>query len=322
MANTLTDLTAERGLLERASNLMKMAAAEYLSRDGMNGVTSEFRRLGGVTKAPSDAVLFDDAERSAASRAFIELVDRRSILGQIRGAIRTRPAITGRRVLSQPVGGWVGEAAPRPVTGFSFDDSDLGPLSISTLTVASDEFLRRRDVDAIGLIQRGLLNALAALTDVSLLAPTSTAIPDVRPASITAGLSATITNANVAACAASALHAISSGAPAAPHLAVSFKHALGAPSLIRDLRDVGVVVLITPAAGDHVIAFDGSRLILAVGEARVDWSRAASVEMDTTPDGSGAVVSMFQSGAAAFKAARTLNWRAGVDAVAFSTVGS
>jgi hypothetical protein len=303
----------------RAQDLVRLAIARSASYD-LTSCRDAFYARRQFTKTAVDPSVFPDLDLGIASRAFLALVDRESVVGQLTGVIRVAPATGIGRMLTRPVGGWRREGAPKPCGAFTFDASALAPLTVAAMAAASAEFVRRPDMDATATITQALASALAALTDTALLTPGNTGTVGVKPASILSGLSAAVTNASPAIAAGAALNAISDGAPMRPALVISFINALKSASLLSDLRELGVQVLVSPAAGANVIAIDAARLVIASGDATVAQSTEATLELDMAPAGSTPGVSLFSQNLIGFKAERVIDWMAGPGAAAYSTV--
>lgn len=317
----LSTLTTAMDTDVRTGDLVRYAIAKHQSYDTSSLREAFHARRQLTTKAAVDPLTFADLDFAVASRAFLALVNRLSILGQL-PAVTVSPAAGVGRLLTRPTGGWRGEGTPKACGGMTFDLTGLAPLTVAALTAASVEFVERKDVDATSIITSQLASALAGLTDAALLTPGNTGTAGVKPASILSGLSATVTNTSVGVCAGAALNAISDGAPERPVLVLSFTTALKNSALVRDLRELGVLVLISPAAGANTIAIDAARLAIAAGDASVSQSREANLVLDTVPEGSpaGLGTSLWQANLIGFKAERIINWIAGVNACAYSTV--
>ena len=319
MEPRLSTLTDDLDLDLRSHDLVRLAIAKVASYDTAS-CRDAFHARRQLTKATVDPIGFPDLDFGIASRAFLALVDRQSIVGQVAGAIRVAPATGIGRMLTRPTGGWRGEGAPKPVRRLHVRrhaaraaQSRGDGRGVSRIRQTP----RPRRDDGI---QAALVSALAALTDAALLTPGNTGTPGVKPASILAGLSATVTSSSAAAAASAALGAISDGAPMRPALVVSFTNAAKSASLIRDLRELGVQVLISPAAGANVVAIDAARLVIAAGDATVSQSTEAVMDLDTAPAGSTPGVSLFSHNLIGFKGERIINWLAGSGAAAYSTV--
>ena len=99
-------------------------------------------------------------------------------------------------------------------------------------------------------------SAAAAAEATALLDSTVTAIAGVRPASIINGLTPITPAGDFPANVAQVLNALSGGDPGRPTLIVSFGTALRMQAMLRDLREIGVKVVISSAAGNKIIGID------------------------------------------------------------------
>jgi hypothetical protein len=237
--------------------------------------------------------------------AFLAAADRESILGQLDGAIRM-PLSAGVRVQLGTVTAAVapeGEEKPIAKIDFTFDASL--PAKIPAAIVVSDEALRVLGLGVQSAIAQHLISAVAAATDVSLVAALTAGSP---PAA--------------AADAGALLMAVSGGAPRRPALIGSLDTFLSLPSgQLRDLRDLGVAIVPTPAAAGFLIALDQSGLLVADVSLAIDVARHASIQLDTGSPAA-ALVSLWQTNLVAIRAERFVRFVLRSDAVSFASVGS
>ena len=279
---------------------------------------------------------------------FVEFLRPQTIVGKfgLNGvpALRNIPFYT--RIVDQTSGGsagWVGEGKAKPVTAFDFSGTILTPLKVAAISVATEELLNNSSPSADVLIRDGLVAAARERLDIDFVDPTKTASAGVSPASITNGITpivsagataedirsdikalwATFLTNNVNAT--SAVYILS----AQTALALSLmRNALGQREF-PDITMMGGMLDGVPAiVSEYVSRFstvDGGYVVLAnasdiylgdEGGFRVDFSREATIQMDTAPTQSSSPsvalstgVSMFQTNSVAFRAERTINWQ-------------
>ena len=138
--------------------------------------------------------------------------------------------------------------------------------------VISEELADLSAPDALGIVRRALISATAAAEATTLLDSTITAIAGVRPASIINGVSPITPAGDFANNVGQVLNALSAGDPSRPVLVVSFRTAARMQAMLRDLRELGVKVVICSAAGNKIIGVDADGLL--VSEGGIDIRRA------------------------------------------------
>lgn len=254
--------------------------------------------------------------------AFIGAVDRRSVLGQL-GAVKVPGTnAVGAVQTGSPTAYWVGEQVAKPLSALAFAAMSLTPRKVVADVPVADELLKFASADALWLIERSSVSAVASALDTARLDPTNAGTANVKPASLTNGLVAITPAGDFQNNAGQALAGISGGAPTRPVLIVSLQTALRLTAL-RDLEAIGVRVLVSPAAGNRLIAVD------ADGIAYVDDGGAMQIgqpdiQMDdspTTPSVAATVmVSTWQRNIKVIRGERWTNWAKRADAVAYLTL--
>lgn len=316
----LSDRTAALAHEQHADALVQFKTLEYSYPD-IDDLKAQAQRRGlaVVTRAAMSPVTAGDFDLGQERSGFAQLVRQASIVGRIQGATHVPVNGQGAYTTSTPTAYWTGQLVPIPSYSPTVENYMLEPTKIAALTVASDDATRRADVNVPRLIRSQLVAGLAAALDMALLDPASTAQAHIRPASLVAGQSAQLTG-TVTEAVGAALHAVSMGAPLRPHVALSWAHAVTVPGLLRDLRDTGVEILITPGAGDEAVAFDAASLVLAVGAADVELSRAGLVILDDDPAHTGDPVSAWERNLVTFRGQLTANWIIAEGASAYATI--
>ncbi|MAS10307.1 phage major capsid protein [Salinisphaera sp.] len=224
---------------------------------------------------------------------------------------------------------WVGEASPKPVTSQGFSQASLDPLKVASIAVASMELLRDSSPAADALIRDSLVDALRMQIDTSFIDPSNGGTANVKPASITNG----VTGVEASGADADALRAdmkavfgqfitanrnvngcswVMDGSTA---LAISLMtNSLGQsefPGIGMNGGTLGglpVVVSEYVTAGD-IYLVDADNIYWATdGGIELSMSDQASIEMNDSPDGTGSLVSLWQNNLSAFRVEQRLNW--------------
>ena len=285
---------------------------------------------------------------------FVEYLRPRTILGQFgTGNIPSLNRIPFNvRIAGQTSGGqayWVGEGAPKPLTAFDFNDTELRWNKIATIAVLTNELIRFSDPSAERLVRDGLAAAVIERADIDFVDPAKAAVANVSPASITNGIAGIPSSGNTAEdvrADVAALWAPFIAARNAPRNAVYLMDSTTALALSLMLNPLGqaefpglnlnggtflgVPVIVSDylpvdSGGGMVILLNASDIWLADdGQVTIDSSREASLQMLDNPtnhSGTGTpttMVSMFQTNSTAFLAERFINWqRRRVSAVAW-----
>ncbi len=272
---------------------------------------------------------------------FVEFLRPRTILGRF-----GQDGIPGLRripfrvpLISQTGGGtgyWVGEGKAKPLTRATFGQTELAPLKVANIAVATMEVLRDSSPSAEILIRDDLVAALAVRQDTSFIDPTNAGQAGVRPASITNGIAA-IPSSGVDADAVRAdaraamgafvasLNPLSSGVwimSSSLALGLSMMvNALGQPEFpgitVNGGTFFGLPVLTSEHVTNYVVLVNASDIYLADdGGVDVAISTEASLEMMDNPTGdvgaatpvAAELVSLFRTNGVGIRAERTVNW--------------
>ncbi|WNJ93040.1 phage major capsid protein [Bosea sp. 685] len=252
-------------------------------------------------------------------------------------------------VVTQTGGGagyWVGEGKAKPLTAFDFDRSTLEPLKVANICVLTEESIRDSSPSSEAIVRDSLRDALAARLDIDFINPAKTASAGVSPASITNGaatVASTGTDADAVRLDVRAVFSkfIAAGnTPSGGVWVMSSTTALALALMVNALGQaefpgvgmtggsfMGLPVVVSDFIGNIVVLAKTSEIFVGEdGGVSVDLSRDATLEMSDAPGqdaltGTGSsMVSMFQVGAVALRAERTINWkRARASAVAYLT---
>lgn len=263
---------------------------------------------------------------------FFEFLRPQTIIGQIAG-LRTVPFNV--RVPRQIGGGsaaWVGEGAPKPATATSFDYVELKYTKLATIAVITEELARFSSPSAEMIIRDTLAAAIIQTMDTDFVDPANAGSANVKPASITNGVSAIPSTGNteaeiridignvfapwiaanltplggvwiMSATTALALSLVlnESGNPAFPGITMSGGLFFGLPVVVSET--VGNIVILARAP-DILLADDG--------QVTIDVSREASVQMDDVPTNpvvaATVLVSLWQHNLIGVRAERMVSW--------------
>lgn len=272
---------------------------------------------------------------------FVEFLRPQTILGRFgAGGIPALRRIPFRVPLVSQTGGgtgyWVGEGKAKPLTKPAFGRTELSPLKVANIAVATMEALRDSSPSAELLIRDDLAAALVVRMDTSFIDPTNSGSSGVRPASITNGVTpipssggdADSIRADVRAAMGAfiaANNALSSGV-----WLMSSTRALALSLMVNPLGQAefagitmgggtffGLPVIVSEHITDYVALVNAGDIWFAdEGGIEVDISTEASLEMMDNPTGDSIasppvdaeLVSMFQTNSVAFRAERTINW--------------
>lgn len=280
---------------------------------------------------------------------FAELLRPQTILGRIPGLRRVPFNIKVPRQSSGSTAQWVGEGAPKPVSALAFDQITLGHTKLAGIVVLTDELVRFSNPSAEAIVRQDLIDTIVYTMDRDFVDPTNAGTTDVKPASVTNGVTPVVASgtdadavrADVKALMAKFLTANLSLAGAvwimsevqALSLAM-MQNPLGQPEFTGlaingnsggNFFGLPVVlsenVVANPGSGSPVTGA-GARIILAKaseimladdGEVMLDASREASLQMDTAPTNPPVAATVFtslwQMNMVGIRAERFVNWR-------------
>jgi HK97 family phage major capsid protein/HK97 family phage prohead protease len=275
---------------------------------------------------------------------FVEFLRPQTIIGQF--GTGNIPALNripfNVRIGGQTSGGtgyWVGEGAPKPLTSFDFNATELRWNKVATIAVLTEETIRFSNPSAERLVRDGLAAAIIGRMDLDFVDPAKAAVSNVSPASITNGATSIASTGVTADDIRSDIKALWAPFIAArnpprtavyimdsttalalsmmqnplgqsefPGLTMNGGMFLGVPAVVSDYlpvdSDGGIIVLVN--ARDIWLADDE--------QVTIDASREASLQMLDNPTNNSAtgtatsMVSMFQTNSVAFRAERYINW--------------
>jgi HK97 family phage major capsid protein/HK97 family phage prohead protease len=331
-------ITASQGNLNQAADI---ARDRFPNEKQLHGVLKMIATRGKdwVAKAAVDAGTAIDADYAAPLvnytvmvQDFIEYLRPQTIIGRIQGLRRVPFNI---RVPRQTGGGsasWVGESKPKPVTALAFDFVELKWTKLATIAVITEELARFSSPSAEAIIRDTLAKAIIQQSDADFVDPANAGTANVKPASITNGVSAVTSIGNT-----EAEIRVDVGNVFAPFIAANLTPANGvwimsattalALSLIVNQQGqpafpgvsmaggtfFGMPVVVSEAVGNIVILANASDILLADdGQVTIDVSREASVQMDGAPTdpvvAATVLISLWQQNLIGIRAERFINW--------------
>ncbi len=357
MARMAICLFKAKGDVDKAAKFAKQHYGQLenvnLAFKGMQEVGLEdfVKGMNPITKAAVPAATTTDATYGGPlvaynqiSSDFIEFLRPQTIIGRFgqNGIPALRRIPFNSHIRGQTSGGsagWVGQGAAKPVTRFDFNDTYLSWTKIASIAVITQELARFSDPAAETLMRQSLADAIIQRLDIDFVDPTNAGITNVKPKSITNGVTPITSSGGTAANIRTDIDALWT-APANANLpmdsAVYIMDArtarrlslqqttLGQPQFpgmtMRGGMLDGIPVIVSnnlPAVsgGSYVILVFASEIYLADdGQVTVDVSTEASIEMSDAPTGNSAtptavaLVSMFQTNSMALRAERFINW--------------
>lgn len=263
---------------------------------------------------------------------FIEFLRPQTIVGRISGLRRVPFNVRVPRQTSGGSASWVGETAPKPVTSTSLDTVSLKYKKLATIAVISEELARFSSPSAETIIRDTLAGAIIQQMDSDFVNPANAGTTDVKPASITNGVTAVASSGTDEAAVRADIQGVF-----APFIAANLTPATGAwimsattalslslmmnPLGQRAFPGVemtggtfnGMPVIVSEAVGNIVILANASDILIADdGQVTIDTSREASLQMDSAPanpaDATTVYVSLWQRNLLGIRAERYVDW--------------
>jgi HK97 family phage prohead protease len=271
---------------------------------------------------------------------FAEFLRPMTILGKFGGgSVPNLRRIPFRTPLITQTGGgqayWVGEGKPKPLTAFDFSRTTLDELKVATISVVTEELLRKSSPSADMILRDQLAAAVAARIDQDFIDPANTGTASVKPASITSGADSIVAQSysdgdsvrtDVRALMKKFIDAnnpltsgvwiMSANTALAGSLIVNALGQTEFPGMTMNGGTfMGLPVITSEYLTDYVVLANAMDIYLAdEGGVQVDVSREASLQMldnptnDTVTPTATSMVSMWQTNSVAFRAERILNW--------------
>jgi HK97 family phage major capsid protein len=271
---------------------------------------------------------------------FIDFLRPQTIIGRIPNLRRVPFDIRMARQTAGSTAQWVGEGAPKPLSRQAFDAITLGHTKLAVITAITEELARFSSPSAEAIIRGDLAKAVVEVMDSDFVDPDNAGSANVKPASITNGVTAAgsggTTEANVRTdvntlfgewitnnkgvvggvwimptVVAMRLSTMvnSLGQMSFPGISAEGGTFFGLPVVTSQSNGL----LNTSANGKVVILANAPEILLADdGQVSIDVSREASLQMDDAPTNpvtaSTVLVSLWQHNMLGIKAERFVNW--------------
>lgn len=263
---------------------------------------------------------------------FFEFLRPQTIIGRIDALRRVPFNVRVPRQIGGGAAAWVGEGAPKPLTAVSFDYVELKYTKLATIAVITEELARFSSPSAEMIIRDTLASAIIQQMDSDFVDPSNAGSANVKPASITNGVTPVPSTGNT-----EAEIRIDIGAVFAPWIAANLTpmggvwimSATTALALSLVLNEAGTAafpgvtmsggtffglpVIVSETVGNIVILARAPDILLADdGQVTIDVSREASVQMDDAPtnpvEASTVLVSLWQHNLIGIRAERMVSW--------------
>lgn len=282
---------------------------------------------------------------------FVELLRPITILGKFGTTIRVgnqsiaipnlRRIPFNVRMATQTGGGtygWVGEGAPKPVGELIIGEITMRWAKAAGIIVLTKELARFSNPAAEEVVRRDMLNGMAAFSDLQFISPQVFEVANVSPASVTnlvTDVPATGTDADALRTDLNTLFGkfYTAGMSLGSGVFIMSQRQATAISLMRnalgqkeypDMTPLGGMLEGFPVIASEAVPDDsGGGMIILLnaddiwfaddGPVTIDASQEASIQMNTTPDGTTTaatvLVSMWQRNMVALRAERFMNWK-------------
>lgn len=235
---------------------------------------------------------------------------------------------------------WIGNlGAALPVLEGAFESTSLVPLSLGGLLVLTEEVVRSASPAGMAFLENRILSAVASFLDAQFVDPTITAVTNLRPASVTNGVTPIVSLGSSAEAAVAdvrelvATYVANGARLESAALLMNSQNAvllrLSGHEAFRELgptggRVAGIPTFAGDGVGANLILVDQARILYADTDS-VDFAKSnqATLQMDSAPTmhaGTATAVnatSLWQTHSVALRAIRTANWEALDDAVQY-----
>ncbi|TLX69838.1 phage major capsid protein [Pseudomonas nicosulfuronedens] len=269
-----------------------------------------------------------DPDFRSAGRAFIEMVQVRSLIGRINAVSPFRAVPLKTRVLAQterPVAYWTAEGNKKIASNTAFEQKYLDSMKITGLLVLTDELLQGQGAAFESAVSNDLVNPIASLEGITFLDPSNVGIPGQSPASVTNGVAPVPSSGTDAAAVREDIRALFAAFDGSLETAVLAMHPDTALSLslmqaplgqttltVRGGELFGVPVVTSDSvpmdsSGSLVALIDPAGILLSDTGVNINHSRIASLEVDGDSNGP-QFLSLWQNNLTAALAERFVNW--------------
>lgn len=276
------------------------------------------------------------------SNAFAEFLRPLTIIGRLPSLRRVPFNVRIPRATGGTTSGWVGEAAPKPLTSMTFDSITLTWAKAAAISVLTEELVRFSSPAAETVVRDDLAAGLVQFVDRQFVDPSVAAVTGVSPAAITNGITPiTATGITMAAFRADIKTLFNQLLVANQRLTtgafIMTQQQAMALSIAQNSLGQTIYPSINPEQGGTLLGYpviasenipatggspaDGYPLIFVVqdeilladdGQVTIDASREASLQMDSAPDSpptaSTNMLSLWQLNQIGLKAERFITW--------------
>ena len=271
------------------------------------------------------------------SGEFLELLRPATAIGRIPG-LRKVPFNT--KVPAQTAGGtynWVGEAKPKPVTKLVLTSTTLPMTKAAGIIVLTEELARLSNPNAEDVAREDMIAGISAFVDAQFIDPAVAAVANVKPASVTNGVTPIASVGPLSDLVAIASAFTAAGVPLtgltyimspSNALVLSFRRDANGnvsfPDMTADGGKVnGLNVVTSGAAGSNVIGLIPSLILYGdEGGVEIDVATQASLQMSDAPmdpaDATTVFVSLWQNNLIGLRAEWFVSWlKANANAVKY-----
>ena len=265
---------------------------------------------------------------------FAELLRPATIIGRIPNLRRVPFNVKVPRQTAGSTAGWVGEAKPKPVSALAFDQITLGFRKLAGIVVLSEELVRFSNPSAEAVVRQDLIDSIVSTMDKDFIDPANAGVADVKPASITNGVTAVVASGTSADALRADVKTVMTNFTAAnlglggavwimpETTAISLSlmmNALGQPENPNINGTTGgsffglpVILSQNVPAGTIILAKASEIMLADDGQVMIDVSREASLQMDSAPasppDATTVMISLWQHNMVGLRAERYINW--------------
>jgi HK97 family phage major capsid protein len=251
---------------------------------------------------------------------FIGAVNERSVAGRLANLRRVPLNVRTITATSPSTGFWVGEGAPKPVSGAGYTSGLVQPLKVAAMVVVTDEVLRSSSPNAEASVRNDLLNAVVRELNSAFLDETNAGISGVMPASVTNAVTPVSGSGDMADDLQLLLANFQGNLETATFIGHPVLFASLSGANYPGLGGRGGTLLGFPAIAssqvspDTLILLDSDGIAYAEGSAEIRVSRQATIQMLDNPTNNSATgtatqaVSLFQTNAVALLCEISVNW--------------
>jgi hypothetical protein len=316
----LSCLHAEDGHALTAAKVYDMRWPTALNRDLIQKAAMAAGTTTDATWAGPLAPIMPLAE------AFLAYSRPLSLIGRIPN-LRSVPFNISIPLMTAPTtSGWVGQAAPKPVSAGAFTSVTLAIAKSADTIIVTDELIRLLTPGSEVALRAELAAAVAQFVDAQFCDPAVAGVAGVSPASVTNGVTPITPSGTTSAAAVADVDKLLAQfltqnpnptnlillmTPAVARLLIS---ATKIQTLtINGGTYGGVPVVTSGSVGATIIALDASAILYADAGVEIGMTRQATLQMDSAPDspptGATVEVSLWQYNLVGLRAERFINWK-------------